>query len=102
MLSGCYRTEYLAKSCLGLDCPETIEHILIFCPSLSDARALAFNLWTVTAEKYPFFSLIIMKAMSLQPAFRCQFILDLSTLTETILLTQTHGQVRENETTWSV
>ena len=104
MLSGRYRTEYLcrhwskrsgvclAKSCTGLDCPETIEHILIFCPSLSDARSSSFNLWIATAKKYPFLSPIIMKAMTLQPAFRCQFILDCSTLPETIILTQTHGQ----------
>ena len=103
MLSGRYRTEYLcrhwskrsgaclANSCIGLDYPETIEHILLFCPSLSDARASSFNLWTATAEKYPYLAPIIKKAMSLQPAFRCQFVLDCSPLPDVIQLKQTHG-----------
>ena len=56
MLSGRYRTEYLcshsskrsgiclAGTCLGLNIPETIEHILIYCPSLSHARTISFDL----------------------------------------------------------
>ena len=103
MLSGSYRTEYLcrhwsnrsgaclANSCSGLDYPENIEHILIFCPSLSDARASSFDLWSATAKKYPLLSPIIRKAMTMQPGFRCRFILDCSTLPDVILLTQTHG-----------
>ena len=103
MLSGRYRTEYLCRhwsgrsgiclagTCLGLNIPETIEHILIFCPSLSHARSISFDLWIATSKKYTYLIPTIYKAMTMQHAYRCQFILDCTSLPEVIHLTQIHG-----------
>ena len=104
MLSGRYRTEYLcrhwsmrdgtclASSCAGLQQPETIEHILLFCPSYANTRSSHFNLWRTFQEKNPFLSPIISKALTYQSPFRCQFILDSTVLPDVISLSQIHGQ----------
>ena len=104
MLSGRYRTEYLcrhwsnrdgtclASSCTGLQHPETIEHILLFCPSYSEIRSCHFNRWKSFAEKYQYLSSIISKVLTYQPPYRCQFILDCTVTPDVISLSQIHGQ----------
>ena len=104
MLSGRYRTEYLcrhwskrsgiclATSCQGLNIPETIEHILIFCPFLSESRRISFDLWTAISKKYSYLTPVLNKAMTMQYAYRCQFILDCTSLPDIILVSQIHGQ----------
>ena len=104
MLSGRYRTEYLcrhwsmrdgaclASSCTGLQHPETIEHILLFCPSYAEIRSSHFNNWKSFAEMYPYLSSIIAKVLTFQPPFRCQFILDCTVMPDVISLSQIHGQ----------
>ena len=103
MLSGRYRTEYLcrhwsmrdgtclASPCSGLLQPETIEHILLFCPFYANIRSSHFNLWRTFAEKFPYLTPIIFKALTYQFPYRCQFILDCTVIPDVIVLSQSHG-----------
>ena len=104
MFIGRYRTEYLcrhwsmrdgaclASSCTGLRLPETVEHILHFCPSYTEIRSSHFNNRKSFAETYQYLSPIIAKVLTFQPPYRCQFILDCTFMPDVISLSQMHGQ----------
>ena len=106
MLSGRYRTESLTKhwthrdgSCLAPGCRstcikqvETIEHLLLVCPSLANIRERVFTIWTRAKVNFPQLAQTISKAMTGKITFRCQFLLDCSVLPEVIVLVQLYGQ----------
>ena len=103
MLSGRYRTELLTSnwttndgtcllpSCSGMLHVESIEHILIFCPALADARTNVFRLWFSAAQRNPQLSPIIRSALTSSITYRTQFLLDCSVLPEVIRLVQSEG-----------
>ena len=109
MLSGRYRTEMLmshwthrdgnclALSCSGMNRPETVEHILVLCPSFADIRSKLFRFWkSATSKMYPELSEIVRCALTNPVKYRCQFILDCSVMPEVIQLVQTHGTSRRD------
>ena len=104
MLSGRYVTDQLSRpwkansrgictipTCSGSDIG-SLEHLLLFCPGLSDDRARILNLFTtVAAEAHELFFIIDSFLNSDTTDTRMQFLLDCSTLPEVIRLRQSTG-----------
>ena len=105
MLSGRYRTEKLcqhwskrdgtclAPTCVGQKYCEDIEHILVYCPSLSETRSSVFNLWEKMTNQYSYLYPIVSKALSSGSTYFCQFTLDCTTLPEVIQLKTIFGDI---------
>ena len=100
MLSGRYRTELLSRHwssnvlgvCKGTSCnqvPETLEHILLCCPSYSMIRGQNIQLWLSTQQ--PQISCLVEHILKASSIELLQFILDASTHPRTIALVQSIG-----------
>ena len=87
MLSGRYRTEVLASNwskntsgfCLTSSCedtPETLEHILLWCPSYQKVRDKLKNLWLKC--HHPLISELVESILGGPPEELVQFLLDAS------------------------
>ena len=100
MLSGRYRTELLSSHwsnnrlgyCLNSECsevPETLEHILLWCPSYHEKRVKlrAFSLANTDSTVDQFVS----KVLDGTPSLFLQFLLDASVFPEVICLVQVYG-----------
>ena len=105
-LSGRYRTESLARHwntnmggfCTVGGCDntvETVEHILIECPSYSVNRQKLLSLWL--SCDIPVVSPLIIEALSSQPSYLLQFIIDCSVLPNVIRARQNHGDIIFNK-----
>ena len=103
MLSGRYRTEVLASHwssnpdgfCQGSQCdkiPETLEHILLLCPSYDTARQQLHRLWCDTEDSHV--SDIVRYILSESSEVIIQFILDATTHPKVISLVQAYGQTK--------
>ena len=101
-LSGRYRTESLARHwstnleglCIVGECcntVETVEHILIECPSYNISRQKVVSLWL--SCDVPAVSSLIMEALSSHPSYLLQFIVDCSVLPNVIRAKQYHGDI---------
>ena len=88
MLSGRYRTEVLASRwssnpdgfCQGSLCdkiPETLEHILLHCPSYNTPRQQLHRLWCDTEDRHVYD--IVSYILSESSEVIIQFILDATT-----------------------
>ena len=101
MLSGRYRTqklsshwsEYGDSSCPSPFCTqvvESLEHILLHCPSYALARA---NIQTkVELIQHTAVASLVTASLSRPPEYLLQFLLDASVLQETRSLVQLHGE----------
>ena len=100
MLSGRYRTELLSSHwssnvngyCLIPLCtsvPETLEHILLWCPSYQHVREQLQSLWLSTP--HPLIKHLTSLILSGSPQDLMQFLLDPSTHPHLILLNQRYG-----------
>ena len=100
MLSGRYRTELLSSHwssnrlgyCLNSECsevPETLEHILLWCPSYHEKRvklrALSLANTDSTVDQF------VSKVLDGTPSLFLQFLLDASVFPEVICLVQMYG-----------
>ena len=102
LLSGRYRTESLCSHwsknkhgwCQGTSCThqvENLEHILLVCPSYAPIREKHFQLWMT--YHCPITKAILITALTNEPSYILQILLDCSTLANVILAVQTHGNV---------
>ena len=100
MLSGRYRTEQMARHwssnkegyCKGTMCSqicETLEHILLWCPSYSSTRVKLVSLWHSTA--IPLVSSLVTSILNGPSLSIMQFLLDASSHPQVIRLTQNFG-----------
>ena len=100
MLSGRYRTENLARHwssnkegyCSGAQCPqicETLEHILLWCPSYSSTRKKLVTLWLSTPS--PCVTSLVTSILSGPSHSLMQFLLDASSHPLVIRLAQDLG-----------
>ena len=100
MLSGRYRTELLTRHwssnqlgfCKGIFCnqvPESLEHILLWCPSYNQIRAQTVRLWVNNQDPYVY--RLIVNILGSSPSVLVKFILDASTNSQTIALVQVLG-----------
>ena len=104
MLSGRYRTEYLCRHwskntsgfCLLYEaCSSTEEHlphILAHCPALQQIRNKMVNFTVNYCNGIPHIGELVLRYLIPQHPLFCHFLLDCSTLPETIKLTQVHGK----------
>ena len=106
LLSGRYVTDRLSRhwtsnkdgictipGCSGTDIG-TLEHLLLFCPSLADSRTRVTELWLTAAADNPDLSDIIHEILSSHdhaPDTAVQFLLDCSSFPAVIYLKQTFG-----------
>ena len=102
MLSGRYRTEQLAKHwssnkhgfCLAPMCKfvhESLEHILLWCPSYQPVRERLKNLWLGSGN--PHVTHLVKSMLDGPPRHLVQFILDASVHPTTISLVQLFGDI---------
>ena len=70
---------------------ENMEHILIFCPSYAPIREKHFHIWNT--YHCPITKDILMGALTSEPVYTLQILLDCSTLANVILAVQKHGFV---------
>ena len=100
MLSGRYRTEQLARHwssnregyCQGVMCDqicETLEHILLWCPSYSLTREKIVSLWL--SNTIPFVSSLVTSILNGSSISIVQFLLDASSHPLVISLAQNLG-----------
>ena len=100
MLSGRYRTEWLARhwsssragTCRSPTCsnsPETLEHILLWCPAYRDTRASIMRLW-LSCSNSDIHSLVTALLFG-PPDKLLKFVLDPSTNPIVIALHQVRG-----------
>ena len=102
MLSGKYPTEMLARhwscnrhgwcltpSCACREIEESLEHMLLVCPSFYETRQQLKTLWLNTSW-LPITNLVS-SVLSSKPAVLLQFILDASVQTQVISLVQVYG-----------
>ena len=99
MLSGRYRTERLASHwssnkqgfCLAPTCTETqetLEHILINCPSYNETRLKLRRLWLSSPSSI---NQLVSSVLQGSPSSMMQFLLDASTHPQVISLAQLYG-----------
>ena len=99
MLSGRYRTEMLASHwssnkhgfCLAPTCmetQETLEHILISCPSYDQTRLKLRRLWLESPSPI---NHLVSSVLTSSPSSMMQFLLDASTHPQVITLAQLYG-----------
>ena len=104
-LSGRYRTELLRRhwsgnpegfclcpSCDGLQEKEDLEHILLYCPSLSPTRKRLYNFTINYARAVPAISETILDLTKPTQPLLFQFLLDCSVIPRVISLVQEHGE----------
>ena len=93
MLSGRYRSENLSRHwstnkegyCLTSSCyeaVETLEHILLCCPSYSDRRQLLINMWARTTNPTLKYLLTVFQQSTIN--VKMQFLLDPTDLPEVV------------------
>ena len=100
MLSGRYRTEWLARhwnlsrtgtcrspTCLNL--PETLEHLLLWCPAFNETRTSVIRLW-LSCSNHDIHN-IVSQVLHGSPKKLLKFILDPSANPSVISLYQVHG-----------
>ena len=105
MVSGRYRTEMMCRfwtsnrggfclldSCNGHDVPGTLQHLLIVCPALEQARQRLHSLWCLKTLTCPPLHRLVLKILSSSPEIQTRFILDSTAFPEIIVLVQTYGQ----------
>ena len=103
-LSGRYRTEMLSShwssnpggfclcpSCDGLGVQEDLEHILLYCGSLSPTRRRLINFTINYAKTVPALSDTILDLTKPTQPLLLQFLLDCSVIPHVISLVQVHG-----------
>ena len=106
MLSGRYRTERLMRfwsknkkgvcllpTCKDLEIPEDLEHILIHCGSLEDARVGLADFSTTYSENYEQIKEIVRELCNPSHPQFTQFLLDCSCLPSVITAAQLHGDL---------
>ena len=107
MLSGRYPTDRLQRhwtenregicllpACASAKSPGTLEHLLLFCPSLTHTRQRLLNLATRVSSEHPAIALLLHSAINNQePSFLIQLLLDCTTMPSVIRATQDHGIV---------
>jgi hypothetical protein len=100
MLSGRYRTELLSRHwsnnkhgfCLSTTCsaiPESLEHILLFCPAYTITRTKITRLWLSTEDSN--IAKLVTSVLNGSADSLMQFLLDASTHPTVISLTQLYG-----------
>ena len=101
MLSGRYRTEWLSRhwsssrsgfcqSYLCSSTPETLEHVLLWCPAYRETRSKIFSLWLSSSNSLV---LNLVTNLLLGPSdVLLKFILDPSTHPTVITLGQVYGE----------
>ena len=102
MLSGRYPTEMLARhwssnrqgwcltpSCSGHQVEESLEHILLVCPSFDETRQHMLNLWL--SNSWLSITKLLTSVLCSPPASLLQFILDASVHPQVISLVQLYG-----------
>ena len=105
LLSGRYRTERLSRhwsanpngyclhpSCNRLGISEDVEHILLYCPSLSKTRASLAKFTLDYSRDQPHIQSILLTYTNPTNPLFVQFLLDCSVIPEVISLTQVHGK----------
>ena len=101
MLSGRYRSEVVARHwsnnpngfCLAPTCaqvPESLEHILLYCPSYQSSRSKLVKLWQAT--RIPAITNVISSVLAQSGDTLVQFLLDPSTHPLLIRMSQDYGQ----------
>ena len=105
MISGRYRSEDLTKHwtpsnrqgyCQAKTCVEvagSLEHILVECPALQQARNRQIKLWHDRSSKYPALHQMLGMVLASPAQVQVQFILDPSMFNGIIMLWEVHGQV---------
>ena len=103
LLSGRYRTEGLARfwsqnkngyclaatECSPNEVVEDVEHILVNCIAYKDSRRSLSHLWLT--DQHPLVLLLVMEALSSEPQYLVQFLVDCSVLPSVIRATQQLG-----------
>ena len=103
MLAGRYLTDWLQKHwtqgrcllplCSSLETPGTLEHLLLFCPSLATKRSDLLNLAVRVATEHPVLSNILDQFLFKQqePTATIQLLLDCTSIPEVILTKENYG-----------
>ena len=105
MLSGRYLTDMMQRhwtqnkagfcrlpGCIPLQLPGTLEHILLFCPSLHEKRQGLLSLTARVAKEHPALQSILHKSQaSTDPGDLMQLLLDCTVIPCVIGATQTFG-----------
>ena len=106
MLAGRYLTDWLQRHwtqnksgrcllplCSSLETPGTLEHLLLFCPSLATKRSDLLNLAVRVAAEHPVLSNILDQFLFKQqvPTATIQLLLDCSSIPEVILTKENYG-----------
>ena len=105
MISGRYRSEDLTKHwtpsnrqgyCLANTCVEvagSLEHILVECPALQQARTRQITMWHDRSSPYPALHQMLGMVLASPAHVQVQFILDPSLFNGITMLWEIHGQV---------
>ena len=103
MISGRYRSEFLCRKwsknkhgvcLLSKKCEFTIEdlpHILQFCPALQPTRDKLVQYTLSYAKRFPLVSNLLLTFLVPSHPLFCQFLLDCSTVSQSISAKQIHG-----------
>ena len=103
IISGTYRTDSLCRFwsdnrqgyCLAETCDQLVgdlEHLLLHCPALNEARQNLQQMWLEKAAVLPPLHVIVSQVITSSPARKMKFILDPSSMAEIIFLFQTFGK----------
>ena len=102
MMSGRYRTEMLCRFwsdnrsgfCNSSTCNQvhgSLEHLLVVCPGLDQARSRLYQMWLSRSVQFPPLHSLIREVLDSSPTVITQFILEPMAFPLIRLLTQQHG-----------